>query len=146
MRKLTFAIFMTFVIGFGVFSNSFALKPSSPTFIPTVTRYVKLFGELENKLNAAIASGDSTTVDKLLTFNFEQIKGQEPNKPIPKVEWIPASITKKSKPVVITNLSARELGDVVIVSFKEKSKQNSFIVDVWNKQNEDWKLRARYVS
>src|SRR5437764_14010070 len=54
--------------------------------VPTVTRLVKLFTEQEAALASAIRAGDASTVERLLTDDFEMRTGAMPSNPVPRDE------------------------------------------------------------
>jgi hypothetical protein len=124
--------------------------------IPTTTRLVKLFGDLENDLNTAISVRDSSKIDSLLGQEFEQRTGESPNDPIPRSEWISTSLGQYLiiKDFNITQMSVTALGDTNIVCFRldyvaerKKSKiYNLFVVDVWIKEGIQWRLKSRYID
>lgn len=109
--------------------------------IPTVTLLVKNYSELENQLQDALQKRDSIKIESLLAGDFEERNGKNPNRPIPRKEWI-----KQHHPKVnLKEMAVRGLGQIRIVSFLEtvdKKNKTIFIVDVW-KNNE---LLARYSS
>lgn len=122
--------------------------------IMTATRQVTLFTDLEKRILASIQKKDAASLKTLLSEDFEIWM---PNgDPIAAEDWIPAvmgSYTLKS--FRLSQMAARDFGDTVVVKFTRdqqaeiKGKNDSgeyFVVDVWRKDGESWKLSDRYVA
>src|SRR3954451_9093033 len=63
--------------------------------VPTVTRLVKIFADLETRLNESIARADSSSMDKLLQDDFEMRVGNAPGTPVPRRKWIDVMIAAR---------------------------------------------------
>jgi hypothetical protein len=64
-------------------------QPAPPTGrIPTVTRLVKVFSELEAGLVTQAHSTDTTALDQSLDPSFEMRTSAAPGVPVPRDEWI----------------------------------------------------------
>jgi len=121
--------------------------------IPTVTRMVKQFTELESSLAASIKAGDEAGLQKLLADDFELRTGSMPGNPTPRAEWIRSLLLRRDVAYSIEQMAVHDLGNHAVVSFVEKSARkeakaapNIFVVDVWKRSGNDWKLAIRYAS
>jgi len=125
----------------------FALVAPAPVFaqapgrIMTVTRSVKVFSELEAKLDGAIAAHDKTDLANLLAANFEMRSGVNPGQPTPRAEWLAAPQAKSQ----ISQMAVHDYGDLAVVSFLDTA-QHAFVVDIWKKSGEGYALSVRYAS
>src|SRR5690242_9329898 len=119
--------------------------------IPTVTRLVKVFSELEAALQAQARSADPAALDQSLDASFEMRDGTSPGTPIPRDEWIRQARAASAGNRVIDQMAVHDLGAYAIVSFREvdpgaKSAGQSFIVDCWKRDGNSWKLAIRYAG
>jgi hypothetical protein len=106
--------------------------------IPTVTRTVKQFGDLERQLQAAQASGSKGA---LLTDDFEERVCSAPGTPVPKAEWLSQN-TPTGK---LSQEAVHEYGDVAIYSaLRTESTRSDMLVDTWRQEGGNWKLAVRY--
>ncbi|GAO36091.1 hypothetical protein SCT_1490 [Sulfuricella sp. T08] len=114
--------------------------------IPTVTRLVQLFSTLESELMAALQKGDTTAIDKMLADDFELRSGAMPGTPTPRAEWLRRSHGQAAAP--IEQMAVHDYGSAAVVSYlwKRGARHDVFIVDVWGKSGDAWKLSARYAS
>lgn len=107
--------------------------------VPTVTRTVQQFGELEREL---VSARTAEARAALLTDDFEERLCGDPGTPIPKADWLqhpPSSDAALSQPAV------HILSDVASYSgLLARDGQNDMIVDLWKKSDEGWKLAVRY--
>ena len=62
--------------------------------IPTVTRLVKLFMDLEGTLATGLRDGNAAAVDTMLADDFEMRVASMPGNPTPRAEWIKLSLGK----------------------------------------------------
>jgi hypothetical protein len=85
--------------------------------IPTVTRLVKLFLELEGALTTTLHEGNAATVDKMLADDFEMRVASMPGNPTPRAEWIKLSLGKPASAFRIEQMAVHDFGDVCVVSF-----------------------------
>jgi ketosteroid isomerase-like protein len=137
---------------------SFAQEPvktPANSRIMTATRQVSIFGPLEQKVLSAVQKKDKAALAAMLTDDFavevadsDRIDGEE---------WIESVMNKdfSLKSFAITQVSVNDLGDRAIVKFNRaqqatyKGKNESgdfFVVDVWSKIDDSWKLANRYVA
>jgi hypothetical protein len=114
--------------------------------IPTVTRLVQLFSTLESELMTAVQKGDSTAIDKMLADDFELRSGAIPGTPTPRAEWLRHSHGQVAVPM--EQMAVHDYGTAAVVSYlwKRGARHNIFIVDVWGKSGDAWKLSVRYAS
>jgi hypothetical protein len=114
--------------------------------IPTVTRLVQLFSTLESELMAAVQKGDTAAIDKMLADDFELRSGAMPGTPTPRAEWLQRSHGQVAAP--IEQMAVHDYGSAAVVSYlwKRGARHDIFIVDVWGKSGDAWKLSARYAS
>ena len=125
-------------------------KTESQRSVPVMTRWVKVFLELETELDQVIRQGNRARIDELVKDDFEQRIGAQPGSPIPREDWlVEFSIHAKNiPPLNIEQMAARDLGDIIVVSFKwvDRSKAGLFVVDIWKRDDNGWKLAARYAD
>ncbi len=154
MKKLSNLFIIILVLPF---SLTYAASPviemtatENPNFVPVMTRLVKVFLGLETELDQAVRQGHRARIDELVKDDFEQRTGAQPGSPIPRGDWLTefSMHAKDIPPLTIEQMAARDLGDIVVVSFKwtERSKAGLFVVDIWKRDGERWKLAARYAD
>ncbi len=106
--------------------------------VPTVTRTVQLFGDLERKLASADPSGKAP----FLAEDFEERLCAEPGTPIPRQEWLQKVASSGAN---FSQESVHVLGEVSVYSALETTPQSrEMIVDTWKKADGGWKLAVRY--
>jgi hypothetical protein len=115
--------------------------------VPTLTRYVQLFGQLERELAEAQARHDAAALDRLVSGFFE-LRGNDAQL-VPREDWLQR---KAAAGATIEQLAVHETGDQAVASFirREASGAATFVVDVWSPQpggpGETWQLRLRFES
>ena len=123
--------------------------------IPTVTRLVKVFSQLEVEIITGFKKKNQTALARLIDQNFEMQVALKAADSVPLSAWLKTSIAEApSYTYDIGDMAVRDLGQTAIASFEwkpyESTKQNPapeiFIVDVWKKVGEDWKLAIRFSS
>lgn len=122
--------------------------------VPTVTRLVKAFSQLEVEIIAAVKQKDQAKLAQLIDQNFEMQVASKSVDPVPLSEWLKASMEEGSSYTYdIADMAVHDLGQAAIVSFCWKNSAatkslspEAFIVDVWKKEGMDWKLAIRFVS
>lgn len=114
--------------------------------VPTVTRLVQIFSTLESELMTAVQKGDSTTIGKMLADDFELRDGDMPGTPVPRAEWLRLSQGQLAAP--IEQMAVHDFGAAAVVSYlwKRGARQDIFVVDVWGRSGDAWKLSVRYAS
>ena len=139
------------LLGMLVSLDGFA-QPASGTRIPTLTRLVKDFFDLETTLEAKLAAGDVATLDSLLDANFEVRRAVTPGVPIPRDEWLRVAAGASSPPN-IEQIAVHDFGTVAVVSFRQveaatkpskRAVKERMIVDCWTRVGERWVLIVRY--
>jgi len=114
--------------------------------IPTVTRLVQLFTTLERELMTAVQKGDSTAINNVVADDFELRSGAMPGTPTPRAEWLRHSRGQAVAP--IEQMAVHDYGTAAVVSYLWKSapRHDIFVVDVWGKSGDAWKLSVRYAG
>lgn len=106
--------------------------------VPTVTRTVQLFGELERKL----ASSDSSARAQVLTDDFEERLCAAPGTPVPRDEWLQKVAASGA---AFSQEAVHAFGEISIYSaLKTEGMNNEMIVDTWKQVDGGWKLAVRY--
>ncbi len=121
--------------------------PPGPALIVTRTRTVAIFYELEQQLLDARLKHEKAALTKLTADDFEVRRSSAPSSPIPREEWLqdegpgfPASEFHLSDMAVHLNHES-----AAVVSFIYRAGTGRiFVVDVWNKAGDAWKLSVRY--
>ncbi|HET9668152.1 MAG TPA: nuclear transport factor 2 family protein [Casimicrobiaceae bacterium] len=128
-----------------------ALAVAAPAFaqpsgrIPTVTRLVKIFSELETRLVDSAHAADSMALDAMLDPGFEARVGDAPGTPIPRDEWMRLARASPETHPRLAQMAVHDFGTVAAVSFADTAMNPSrFIVDVWKREGDGWKLAVRY--
>jgi hypothetical protein len=126
-------------------------QPSSQTSrVPTVTRLVKLFSELEAGLVASARSTDAGTLERMLDASFEMRVDTAPGTPIPRDAWMHQLRASTGQPPRIEQMAVHDFGDVAVVSFRDTASNAAshprFVVDCWKRDGDAWKLAVRYLS
>ena len=121
--------------------------------IPTVTRLVRVFFEVEGRLGEAVEKRDMPAVAKLLSDDFEMRVGAMPGTPIPRAAWIQQSFAEPKSSPDMEQMAVHDFGKIAIVSFLWKLKvaeskmvRDVFIVDTWRQEAGAWKLAVRYAG
>ena len=122
--------------------------------VPTVTRLVRMFSELERGLGDKIRRKDASAVDALLDPSFEMRIGSAPGVPVPRDAWLRDARAASGEPPRIEQMAVHDFGSVAIVSFREhvasagakNRASDRFVVDCWKRDGDAWKLSVRYLS
>ncbi|HMA30472.1 MAG TPA: nuclear transport factor 2 family protein [Casimicrobiaceae bacterium] len=125
----------------------------APGRIPTVTRLVKVFYDLESRLVANLVARDAKAIDQALDPDFELRAGSVPGTPVPRADWIRQAQVNPSQ-ASIDQMAVHDFGSVAVVSFRlvpaatpvAAAAQALFIVDCWKRDGDGWKLATRYLS
>jgi hypothetical protein len=131
------------------------VKPALTPRIITATKQVTIFTAMENQLLQAIQKKDKAAAQAMLSddLNIEMPDAD----PLPGDDWLDSVMAKDYtlKSFVVRQMSAIDLGNAVVVKFDRlqeavlKGKADSgefFVVDLWKKDGDNWKLANRYVS
>jgi hypothetical protein len=116
---------------------------------PTVTRLVQAFGELESRLDAAARAGDAQTLDRLLAADFELRNAARPGVPLPRARFIERMQAQPAAPARTEQMAVHDFGATAVVSFvlrHDPDAASLFVVDVWGKVGDDWRLEVRYAG
>ena len=115
-------------------------------WVPTVTRLVQHFSALESALMTAVQKGDASAIDKMLADDFELRSGAMPSTPTPRADWLQHSQGQSAG--LIEQMAVHDYGSTAIASYlwKPGTRHAIFVVDVWNKSGDAWKLSVRYAS
>jgi hypothetical protein len=121
--------------------------------IPTVTRLVKVFSELEAALQTQARSSDPAALDRSVDPSFEMRDGGAPGTPVPRDDWMRQARATAAPGRSIGQMAVHDLGAYALVSFREVetgtppgSGHDRFIVDCWKRDGDSWKLAVRYTS
>jgi hypothetical protein len=128
--------------------TSFA-QATAPPPVPTVSRLVVQFTARETELAARLRARDALGAGQLLTDDFELRAGSQPGRPVPRAEFIRQSIQSPTQRDAPAQMAVHDLGDTMAVSFLQPAggaNADLFIVDVWRRAGDEWKLAIRYVA
>jgi ketosteroid isomerase-like protein len=126
----------------------------TPTII-TATKQVTLFTGLENQMLQAVQKKDKAALEAMLADGFEIAM---PNAdPLAGEDWVDSVMARdfNLKSFVVRQMSVADLGDSAVVkydrtqqaTFKGKNASGEFfVVDLWKKSGDSWKLANRYVA
>jgi Domain of unknown function (DUF4440) len=125
----------------------------APGRIPTVTRLVKIFYDLESRLVSNLVARDAKAIDQVLEPDFEVRAGSMPGTPVPRADWMRQEQAHPSK-ASIDQMAVHDFGSVAVVSFRllpaataaSGANPGLFIVDCWKRDGDGWKLATRYLS
>jgi hypothetical protein len=135
-----------------------AQEPVSPKLTPTITtatKQVTLFTGLEKQMLQAVQKKDRAALEAMLTDEFEIAMPGADSLAGP--DWVDSVMAKdfSLKSYVIRQMSVADLGDAAVVKFdriqqathKGRSESGEFfVVDLWKKSGDSWKLANRYVA
>jgi Domain of unknown function (DUF4440) len=156
MRVRFFARLLPLLIATILFSA--AQEPVKPALTPriiTATKQVTIFNGLEKQLLQAVQKKDKAAVEALLSDDM-YIEMPDAD-PLPGDDWLDSVLAKDYtlKSFVVRQMSAIDLGNAVVVKFDRLQEASSkgkadngefFVVDVWKKSGDAWKLASRYVA
>ena len=156
MRVHFFARLFAVLIATSVFSA--AQEPVKPALSPriiTATKQVAMFTGLENQLLHAVQKKDKAAAQSMLSDDL--IIEMPDADALPGDDWLDSVLAKDYtlKSFIVRQVSAIDLGNAVVVKFNRlqeaslKSQADNgefFVVDVWKKAGDTWKLASRYVS
>jgi ketosteroid isomerase-like protein len=131
------------------------VKPPLNPRIITATRQTKIFTDLETQLLNAIQSKDQTALKNMIADDC--LIEMPDADPLPADDWVSSILGKDYalKAFTIRQVSVLDQGDSAVVKFDRVQQaaykgapENGefFVVDVWKKSGESWKLANRYVS
>ncbi len=106
--------------------------------VPTITRTVQLFGDLERKLDSA----DPAEKSQFLMDDFEERLCAEPGTPVPRDAWLQKSAHGEGR---FSQEAVHDYGNIAVYSaLVSRSKSSDTIVDTWKQADGGWKLSVRY--
>ncbi|HEV7674550.1 MAG TPA: nuclear transport factor 2 family protein [Candidatus Angelobacter sp.] len=131
------------------------VKPKLSPRIITATKQVAIFTGLENQLLQAVQKKDKAAVEAIVTDDF--IIEMPDADPLPGDEWLNSVMAKdySLKSFAVQQMSVVDLGDTAVVKFERIQEATSktqtdngefFVVDLWKKNGDTWKLANRFVS
>jgi len=156
MRVRFFACLLSVLIATAIFPA--AQEPVKPALSPriiTATKQVSMFTGLEKQLLQAIQKKDKAAAQAMLSDDL--IIEMPDAEPLPGDDWLDSVLAKDYtlKSFVVRQMSAIDLDTAVVfkydrlqeASFKGHADNGEFfVVDVWKKSGDSWKLASRYVS
>jgi hypothetical protein len=110
---------------------------------------VVLFTQQELQLVERIKARDASGVGALLTDDFELRASSQPGQPVPRADWIDQSLKSPAPAEAPRDMAVHDLGNAALVSFQQPSgsaKSSIFVVDLWRRLGDDWKLAVRYAA
>jgi len=126
----------------------------TPT-IMTATRQVTLFTDLENQLLQAVQKKDQARLKVMLEDDFEIAMPDAD--PLAGEDWLESVMDKdfSLKSFFIRQMSVADQGACAVVKYQRvqqaswkgmNSSGEFFVVDLWKKSGDTWKLVNRYVA
>src|SRR6478752_4984327 len=151
------ALLAAFIVFSGPLTVS-AQEPVKPPLSPriiTATRQVTIFTDLETQMLRAIKAKERAALSKLV--DEDGMIEMPDSDPLPADEWMTSVLSKDYtlKSFMVRQVSAIEQNDSVIVKYdrvQEATYKGAadngefFVVDLWKKSGDSWKLAGRYVS
>lgn len=134
---------------------SVALSASAQpgTRVPTVTRLVKIVIGLETDLAEHLRGGRGPAAEALLTDDFELRLSNGPGQPVPRAEWLKEALARPGPMPAFEQVAVHEYGELAVASFHRRvpaeggtKAETQFIVDVWKRNGDNWKLATRYAA
>jgi uncharacterized protein DUF4440 len=156
MRVRFVACLLSVLIATAVFSaTQEPVKPALSPRIITATKQVSIFTGLEKQLLQAVQKKDKAAAQAMLGDDL-YIEMPDAD-PLPGDDWLDSVMAKDYtlKSFVVRQMSATDLGNAVVVKFDRlqeatyKGQPDSgefFVVDLWKKSGDAWKLANRYVA
>ncbi len=131
------------------------VKPPRNPRIMTATRQVVTFSSLEKQMMEALQKKDKAALKALLTDDTA-IHMPDAD-PLPGDDWVDSVMSKDFalKSFGIRQVDVADLGTAAVVAYDRiqdstfKGKPDGgefFVVDLWKKDGDNWKLADRYVS
>lgn len=133
-----------------------ASSAQGTTAVPTVTRLVKVFQQLETQFAQATHAGDAAALESLLADDFELRVARRPGEPVARAQWLAAIKQQPAPDARLEQMAAHDHGTVVDVSFLLRpvaagsrtsgAEAPLFIVDTWARDGDAWRLKVRYAG
>ena len=154
MRRSATLVAVLALLAAGSATRAFAADDAGAR-VPTVTRLVKLFSELEASLATTLQRGDGVAAGRMLDPDFELRAGRSPGSPTPREEFLRLSLGKRDA-YRTEQMAVHDYVDVAVVSFLQAATApkkpgdrsgDVFTVDVWKRSSGDsWLLAVRYAG
>jgi hypothetical protein len=131
------------------------VKPQLNPRIITATRQVTIFTGVEKQLLQSVQKKDRAAIEAMLGDDCQIVMPDADS--MPGEDWVDSVMARdfSLKSFIVRQVSAVELGDAVVVGYDRvqestyKGKPDGgefFVVDIWHKSGDNWKLGTRYVS
>ena len=156
MRVRFFARLFAVLIATSVFfAAQEPVKPKLNPRIVTATKQVSMFSDLEMQMLKAVQKKDKDALQAMLTDDCVIVM---PNAdPLPGDEWVDSVMAKDFtlKSFAMRGVFFVDLGNAAVVKFERKQDATNagkaesgefFVVDLWKKDGDAWKLANRFVS
>jgi len=122
--------------------------------VPTVTRAIHDFGNLENDWLAAVQAHDNAALNKIVAPDFELRSAATPGVPTPREESLRHALSLAPFHSSIEQMAVHEYGDVAVASFMWKLDvpaagalpQQLFVIDTWKRNEGNWQVVTRYAA
>ena len=122
--------------------------------IPTLTRTVQQFSQLESDWLDAVHNRDTAALNKVLSEDFELRSAAAPGRPTARAEWQQQALADKPFDSRIEQMAVHEFGELAVVSFlwKIEAPKDSplarqvFVIDTWKQSDSGWKALTRYAA
>jgi ketosteroid isomerase-like protein len=135
-----------------------AQEPVKPKLTPTIitaTKQVTLFTGLERQMLLAVQKKDKAGLEAMVGDDFEIAMPSAD--PLAGEDWVDSVMAKDFvlKSFFVRQVSVADVGDFAIVKFDrlQQAAHNGqnlngefFVVDMWKKSGDSWKLANRYVA
>jgi len=143
-------------LGISIFSV--AQEPEKPALTPriiTATKQVTMFTGIERQMVQAVQKKDKAALQAMLTENCNVYLPDAD--PLDGQDWVDSVMSKDFvlKTLMMRQMYVTDLGNAAVVSYDRIQEstykgQNDggefYVVDLWQKDGENWKLANRYVS
>jgi ketosteroid isomerase-like protein len=156
MKQLVLWLIFLVLCPCAAFPQGQVAPPRPQKRIVTKTRLVAIFSDLENQLFQAAQSKDHAGLDAILAEDFQLWPPTPPGDPVPREDWLSQSLAENLRDFRVRQMAAHSVAEnVTVVSFVlsktvaragKTSVQNYFVVDLWQKVEDKWKLSDRYAS
>lgn len=131
------------------------VKPKLTPRIITATRQVTIFTGLEKQMLLAVQKKDKPALQAMLTDDFEIAMPDAD--PLESDDWLDSVMASDFilKSFAVRQMSVVDLENAALVKFERVQQATykgnaesgeSFVVDLWKKSGDSWKLANRYVA
>lgn len=156
MRVRFFARLFAVLIATSVFfAAQEPVKPKLNPRIVTATKQVSMFSDLEMQMLKAVQKKDKDALQAMLTDDC--VIAMPNADPLPGDEWVDSVMAKDFtlKSFAMRGVFFVDLGNAAVVKFERRQDATNagkaesgefFVVDLWKKDGDAWKLANRFVS